>query len=128
MVQFLSLDYWKQVKEVANNDEEFSIKTKGFIASFMFNVTDRKDLPSIYMKLNDVGVTEVREVKNGEKTDFTLEGPYDIWLKVNQGEIDGANAIMTRQLQFKGNMSSIIRYSKAFLRLFQLMQKVQVEY
>ena len=49
-------------------------------------------------------------------------------MQVNKGEIDGANAIMTRMLQFKGNMSAIIRYSKAFLRLFQLMQEVPVEY
>jgi putative sterol carrier protein len=49
-------------------------------------------------------------------------------MAVNKGEMDGANAIMTRQLQFKGNMSAIIRYSKSFLRLFQLMQQVPVEY
>jgi hypothetical protein len=28
----------------------------------------------------------------------------------------------------KGNMSAIIRYSKAFLRLFEVMQQVPVEY
>ena len=70
----------------------------------------------------------MRELNEDEKTDFILEGLYDVWVKVNKGEIDGANAIMTRQLQFKGNMSAIIRYSKAFLRLFQLMQQVPVEY
>ena len=64
----------------------------------------------------------------GNKTDFILEGTYDVWTKVNKGELDGGNAIMQRQLQFKGNMSNIIRYSKSFLRLFQLMQKVPVEY
>ena len=63
-----------------------------------------------------------------EKTDFSLEGAYDVWMKVNKGELDGSNAIMQRQLQFKGNMSNIIRYSKSFLRLFQLMQKVPVDY
>jgi hypothetical protein len=35
---------------------------------------------------------------------------------------------MTRLLQFKGNMSAIIRYSKAFLRLFELMQTIPVDY
>ncbi|NIN53685.1 MAG: hypothetical protein GTO23_11140 [Nitrososphaeria archaeon] len=73
-------------------------------------------------------MTEVRPLGEGEKTDFTLEGLYEVWVKVNKGELDGANAIMTRMLQFRGNMSAIIRYSKAFLRLFQVMQKVSVEY
>lgn len=128
MVQFLGLDYWKKVEDIANGDEEFGIKSRGFIASFTFRVTDRDDLPSVYVKFDDGKVTEVRELAADERTDFTLEGPYDIWTQVNKGEMEGANAIMTRMLMFKGNMSAIIRYSKSFLRLFQLMQQVPVEY
>ncbi len=128
MVKFLDLDYWKQVEEIANGDEEFGIKTRGFIAAFTFSVTEGADLPAVYIKFNDGKVDEVRVLAEGEKTEFTLEGPYDVWTQVNKGELDGANAIMTRMLQFKGNMSAIIRYSKAFLRLFQLMQDVPVEY
>jgi len=128
MVQFLSLDYWKKCQEVANSDEEFGIKTKMFNATFTYRVTDRDDLPDVYVKFVDGEITEVRELGEGEKTDFTLEGPYSIWTQVNKGELDGSNAIMTRQLQFKGNMSAIIRYSKAFLRLFELMQTIPVDY
>lgn len=128
MVKFLDLDYWKQVEMIANGDEEFEIKTRGFIASFTFRVTEGADLPSVYVKFDNGKIAEVRELGAEEKTDFTMEGPYDVWTQVNKGEMDGANAIMTRMLQFKGNMSAIIRYSKAFLRLFQLMQEVPVEY
>jgi putative sterol carrier protein len=128
MVRFQSLDYWKKVEEIANGDEEFEIKSRSFVASFTFNVTEGSDVPAIYVKFDNGKVAEVRELAEGEKTDFTLEGSYDIWTQVNKGEIEGANAIMTRQLQFKGNMSEIIRYSKAFLRLFQVMQQVPVEY
>ena len=128
MVKFLSLEYWKKVEEIANSDEEFMIKSRGFIASFTFNVTEGAVRPAIYAKFDNGKVPELRELKEGEKTDFTLEGSYEIWSQVNKGEIEGANAIMTRQLMFKGNMSSIIRYSKAFLRLFQVMQQVPVEY
>lgn len=128
MVQFLNLDYWKKVEEIANGDEEFGIKSRGFIASFTFRVTDREDLPSVYVKFDDGKVSELRELGAEEKTDFTLEGPYEIWTQVNKGEMEGANAIMTRMLLLKGNMSAIIRYSKAFLRLFEVMQQVPVEY
>lgn len=128
MVQYLGLDYWKKVEEITNTDQEFGIKAKMFIASFTFKVTDKPDLQAVYTKFNDGKIIEVRALGAGEKTDFTLEGPYVTWVAVNKGEVDGANAIMTRQLQFKGNMSAIIRYSKSFLRLFQLMQQVPVEY
>lgn len=128
MVRFLGLDYWKKVKEIANGDEEFEIKARTFVASFTFNVTEGSDVPAIYVKFDNGKIAEVRKLAEGEKTDFTLEGPYAIWTQVNKGEIEGANAIMTRQLMFKGNMSEIIRYSKAFLRLFQVMEQVPVEY
>lgn len=128
MVKFLGMEYWNKVEEIANNDEEFSIKARNFFASFAFKVTDCDNVPTAYVKFEDGKVTEVRELGADERTDFVLEGTYDIWSQVNQGKLDGANAIMTRQLQFKGNMNAIIRYSKAFLRLFQLMQQVPVEY
>jgi putative sterol carrier protein len=128
MSKYLSLDYWRKVQEIANADQEFGIKAKTFAASFTFRATDKLDLPAVYAKFMDGKIQEIRELSAGEKTDFTLEGTYDVWTKVNKGEIDGSNAIMQRQLQFKGNMSNIIRYSKSFLRLFQLMQKVPVEY
>ncbi|MFP3952336.1 MAG: hypothetical protein ACLFVP_09390, partial [Candidatus Bathyarchaeia archaeon] len=79
MIQFLGLDYWKKVREIANGDEEFSIKAKGFSASFKFRVTDREDLPEVYVKFDNGSVTEVRKLEEEEKTDFTLEGPYEIW-------------------------------------------------
>ena len=128
MAKYLSLEYWKKVQELANADQEFSIKSKMFTASFTFKVTDKSDLHPIYAKFADGKISEIRTINEGEKTDFSLEGTYDIWSMVNKGELDGSNAIMQRQLQFKGNMSNIIRYSKSFLRLFQLMQKVPVEY
>jgi len=128
MAKYLSLEYWKKVQELANADQEFSIKSKMFTASFTFKVTDKSDLLPIYAKFADGKISEIRTINEGEKTDFSLEGTYDIWSMVNKGELDGSNAIMQRQLQFKGNMSNIIRYSKSFLRLFQLMQKVPVEY
>ncbi len=128
MAKYLSLEYWKAVQELANVDQEFGIKAKMFVASFTFKVSDKADLKPIYAKFADGKIAEIRYPNEGEKTDFSLEGTYDVWCKVNKGELDGSNAIMQRQLQFKGNMSNIIRYSKSFLRLFQLMQKVPVEY
>jgi len=128
MAKYLSLEYWKAVQELANVDQEFGIKAKMFAASFTFKVSDKLDLTPIYAKFADGKIVEIRNVNEGEKTDFSLEGTYDVWCNVNKGELDGSNAIMQRQLQFKGNMSNIIRFSKSFLRLFQLMQKVPVEY
>ena len=128
MVKFLSEEYFKYVEKVANADEEFQIKARGFAGSFTFRVTDRDDLKPVYVMFQDGKITEVRTLKESEETDYALEAPYETWVKVNKGEMDGANAIMMREIRFVGSMSSIIRYSKAFLRLFTVMSQVSVEY
>ena len=84
MVQYLGLEYWKKCKEVANADEEFRIKTKMFNATFTYGVTDNDAVPDIFMKFDDGEVMEVRELAEGEKTDYTLAGPYEIWTKLNK--------------------------------------------
>lgn len=128
MVKFLSEEYFKIVQKVANTDEEFQIKGRGFTGSFTFRVEDREDIPPIYVMFEDAKITEVRELGEDEETDYALEGPYETWVNVNTGELDAANAIMSREIRFLGSMSSIIRYSKAFLRLFTVMTEVSVEY
>lgn len=101
----------------------------GFTATFTFKITDRLDeLPPVFMRFDDGNVVEVRHLKADEKTDFTLEGPYDIWTQVSRGELDGPTAIMTRQMRFLGSMGTIMRYGKAFKRLLEIMAKVPVEY
>jgi len=127
MVGFLTEEYFNQVQKIANTDEDFQIKAKGFTGAFTFKVTD-KDFPPIYVMFQEGKVTEVRKLKEGEETDYALEGPYETWVSVNKGELDAANAIMTREIRFLGSMSSIMRYSKAFLRLFTVMTEVPVEY
>ena len=62
MVQFLGIEYWKKCQEVANVDEEFGIKTRMFNATFTYRVTDKDDLPDIYVEFVDGKITEVREL------------------------------------------------------------------
>jgi hypothetical protein len=68
MVRFLGLDYWLKVEEIANGDEEFEIKSRGFIASFTFNVTEGSDVPAVYVKFDNGKVTEVRELADSSSS------------------------------------------------------------
>ena len=128
MVKFLTLEYWKSVKEAANDDEEFKKGAYGFVATFTYKVTDKDDLPNVFMKFDDGAVTEVRDLNEGEKTEYTLQAPYDVWTQVSKGELDGPTAIMTRQMVFLGSMGTIMRYGKAFKRLLDLMKDIETEY
>ena len=81
MVQYLGMDYWKKVKEVANEDEEFGIKTKMFNATFLFRVTDKKDLPNLFEPIKVVvaggtslagGFVELLDSIIKEENDFPI--------------------------------------------------------
>lgn len=129
MTKFLSLDFYKQLVELANSDNDFKLQSKGFVASFAFKVLDKaQELPFVYMKFDDGKISEVRLLGKDEKTDYALEGNYNIWVDVAQGKMDGATAVMTRDLTVIGSMGTLIRYGKAFRKLLDLMAKVPCEY
>lgn len=129
MVKFCSLDFYKRVQELANKDEEFLRGARGFTATFVFKVTDRlAELPPVFMRFEDGKIADVHLLKPEEKTDFRLEGEYKVWAKVGKGELDGATAVMARELQFFGSMGEIMKFGKAFRRLLALMTEVPVEY
>ena len=128
-MKFCSLDYYEQVRETANIDKEFLSRSRGFAATFRFEVTDRLDeLPPVFMRFEGGEVTEARLLHPDEKTDFALEAPYEAWVKVGKGELDGATAIMIREIKFFGSMEQIMKHAKAFQRLLTLMMTVPVEY
>jgi putative sterol carrier protein len=128
-MKFCSLDFYKKVQEMANSDAQFLDGAKGFTATFTFKVADKPtELPPVFMRFDNGTITEVRETQPAEKTDFSLEGDYSTWEGVNKGEIDGATAIMTRQMRLYGSMGAIMKFGKAFQRLLQLMTAVPVEY
>jgi len=124
----LTVEYFKAIQEKANADEEFKRGAYGFSATFTFKVTDRGDLPPVFMRFDEGTVAEVRELEEGEKTEFTLQGPYNIWTQISKGELDGPTAIMTRQMVFLGSMGTIMRYGKAFKRILELMTQIETEY
>ena len=128
MVKFLSLEFYKQLQTLANNDSEFKMQSRDFVASFAFKVLDRAELPFIYMKFNNSQISELRVLNKDEKTDYSLEGNYAVWVDVSQGKMDGATAVMTRDLIVTGSMGNLIRYGKAFKKLLDLMSKVPSEY
>jgi putative sterol carrier protein len=127
MVKFLSLEHFKAAQEIANADEEFQIKIRGFDGTVLFTVDDKEDIKPVIIKFSEGKISEVKYHED-EKADYNISGPYNIWVQVNKKEIDGANAIMTRQLQFKGNTSTAMRYGKGFRRLFDLIAEIPVEY
>ena len=128
-MKLCSLDYFKEIETIANQDKEFLSKAKGFNATFTFKVTDRtEELPPVFMKFEEGKVTDVHLLGSDEKTMYRLEAEYDMWMKISKGEIDGATAIMTRQMGFFGSLGDIMRYAKAFQRLLTLMMEVKVDY
>ena len=128
-MKFCSVDFFKKVQDVGNSDQEFLKTASGFNATFTFRVVDKvAELPPVFMKFADGKITDTHTLSAGEKTDFTLEGGYNTWMMVSKGELDGATAVMTRQMKLIGSMGAIIKFGKAFRRLLEIMAQVPVEY
>jgi len=85
MAKYLSDEYFTQVQAALAQDSKWIESTKNFKTSIGFGVTD---IGQFYVVSVDNGTTAVQKVAPGATSEFSFEGTYDSWCKVQKGEID----------------------------------------
>jgi putative sterol carrier protein len=70
----------------------------------------------------DVGEAE------GSKSKFLIRAPYTRWKEVMTGELDPIKGMMTGKLKLKGNLATLVRYTKAAKVLVSLAGEVDTEF
>lgn len=60
----------------------------------------------------------------GEGGDYVLTAAYERWKQVMQSQLDTTKALMQGKIKLKGELTTIVRYSKAATRLAELVGMV----
>lgn len=60
----------------------------------------------------------------GESGDFLLTGSYDRWKQVMTGDLDAVKGMMQGKIKLRGDLPTIVRYSKAATRLVEIVTGV----
>jgi putative sterol carrier protein len=65
---------------------------------------------------------------DAEKADFVIIGPYSRWKQVAQKELDSTKAMMQGKLKLKGDLPTIVRYTRASQEMTECTTRIDVVY
>ena len=125
MVRYFTEEYFKQVEEKLVADAKWQQDTQGIKTTILLSAPDQG--APFLIKVED-GATTISKVQQGETTEFSFEGPYDVWTKVAKGEVDLQSAVLKGQLKFRGSITKILLYKDRFVRIAEVIRSVPVEF
>jgi len=124
MAKYLSDEYFTQVQAALAQDSKWVESTKNFRTSIGFGVTDTGQY---YVVSVENGTTLVQKAAPGATSEFSFEGTYESWCKVQRGEIDIQSAVLKGQLKFKGSITKVMMYRDKLNRVADVMKGVPTE-
>ena len=124
MAKYLSDEYFTQVQAALAQDSKWVESTKNFKTSIGFGVTDTGQY---YVVSVENGTTIVQKAAPGATSEFSIEGTYESWSKVQRGEIDIQSAVLKGQLKFKGSITKVMMYRDKLNRVADVMKGVPTE-
>ncbi len=125
MVQFFTKEFFEDMADRLNADDEWKKKAGDLTTKIVATCTDR-DLSVVIDIQNGAVIT--KEVPPDEASDFKFEGKYEAWQKTGKGEADLQTMVMTGKIKFKGSMSRIMAMMGQLNRLVGVLREMPKEY
>ena len=84
----------------------------------------------VYMDLNEGEARDIKIVSADEagKCDFVISAPYSRWKQVMQKELDPTKGMMQGKLKLKGDLPTIVRYTRASQEMTECTTRIPVEF
>ena len=125
-----SKEWIEALAEKLKNDQEYQKAAEGFDSRFQFIVE-----PEPAKGVNEryaVGLfaPQCDEVWEGirKDVDYTLSGPYGVFVDILHGKIGATKAMVTRKLRLKGNMTNLLKYKRAVDLFVGALGEVDTEF
>jgi putative sterol carrier protein len=84
----------------------------------------------VFMDLFDGEARAIKMVSAGEagNCDFVISAPYSRWKQVMQKELDPTKGMMQGKLKLKGDLPTIVRYTRASQEMTECTTRISVEF
>ncbi|MDQ6771789.1 MAG: SCP2 sterol-binding domain-containing protein [Candidatus Dormibacteraeota bacterium] len=129
-------DEWATAfKDEVNASDAYRQAAKGWKWSvgLVVEAEPDKNFPAAKGIVMDLFDGAARDVKVGSAADaqaceFVITAPYSRWKQVAMKELDSTRGIMTGKLKLKGNLPTIVRYTKASQELTEATTRLAVKW
>src|SRR2546423_3853175 len=134
-VKFASDEWARQFKEEVNRSSVYRQAAKGWkwTVGLVVEAEPDRSFPEargIVMDLLDGEARDVRvgSADNARACDFVITAPYSRWKQVATKELDATRGMLTGKLKLKGDLPTIVRYTKASQEMTECTTRVPVRW
>jgi putative sterol carrier protein len=124
-MKYMTNEWASAFCKALNDNPNYAKVSSTWEGDFVFICDMGDDKFHMYIDLwhgNCRGVEEVDENKDAE---FKIEGTYETYVKIAKKELDPIRALMEGELMLDGDMSKIMRATKAALELVNTITLVE---
>ena len=126
-----SPEYLAEVQKRTNADEEYRRLAASEHDSYtlMLQAEPQRGVDEDVVVGFRVEAGEIAEIWQGERpTDFTLLGPYGVWVDILRGELGPNKAFTMRKLKIRGNFLRLLRGADSTIRWVEILRTVPTEF
>jgi putative sterol carrier protein len=134
-VRAFSDEFAQHYRDAINQSSVYKQAAKGWkwTVGLVVEAEPDKNVPEdqgLWLDLFDGEARDVRNVpaQEARQANFVITAPYSQWKKVMKGELDPTRGMMSGKLKLKGDLPTIVRYTKASQEMAQLTGKIDVEF
>jgi putative sterol carrier protein len=127
---------WAQAfKDEINRSEVYRKAGKGWqwTVGLVVEAEPDHNFPEAKGVVMDLFEGEARDIKMGTATeaqacDFVITAPYSRWKQVATRELDATRGMLQGKLKLKGNLPTVVRYTKASQEMTECTTRVPVKW
>jgi len=127
---------WAQAfKDEINKSEVYRKAGKGWqwTVGLVVEAEPDRNFPETKGVVMDLFEGEARDIKVGTPTeaqacDFVISAPYSRWKQVATRELDATRGMLQGKLKLKGNLPTVVRYTKASQEMTECTTRVTVNW
>jgi putative sterol carrier protein len=126
-----SLEYLEEAKKRSNADAEYLELAKGNNESYTLVLEAQPDwgvTEQIVIGFDNVD-GKMNEVWEGQRpTDFTISGPYGVWVDILRGKMGPTKAIAMRKLRTQGPFLELLQGANRIVRWVEVLRTIPTEF
>jgi putative sterol carrier protein len=134
-VKAFSNEWAKAFKDELNKSATYKTAAKGWkwTVGLVVEAEPEKHFPEAKGIVLDLFDGEARDVTVGpaseaQKSDFVITAPYSRWKEVATKQLDATKGMLQGKLKLKGDLPTIVRYTKASQEMTECTTRVPVEW
>jgi putative sterol carrier protein len=134
-VEAFSSEWAQQFKEEINRSTVYRQAAKGWkwTVGLVVEAEPDRGVPESRGVVMDLFDGEARDIRIGSADDaracdFVITAPYSRWKQVATKELDATRGMLTGKLKLKGDLPTIVRYTKASQEMTECTTRVPVSW